>query len=97
MFFHGVLAVGTEEGHLYVIDLALDAPINSEDDPYLSTEDNPSSLQFIEDNSANTNLADLRLRCLRNGQHLAIWINRNAFGYMNRKTFHHKASGTGTN
>ncbi len=88
MFFHGILAVGTQGGHVHLVDLALDThldrneelvPCGEDDgDPHFSCESCPAELRILDGGAqqGQQNLADLRLECLRRGQHLAVELNR---------------------
>jgi hypothetical protein len=108
MFFYGVVAVGTSEGRVYLVDLALDAlnDIDEDndvsgysegrnDDAMISTESHPAALHFISvsDPGSNDNIAHLRQSLMRSSTHLCLRLND--LSYANNKTFQHVSSATG--
>ncbi|TRY74821.1 hypothetical protein TCAL_05664 [Tigriopus californicus] len=101
MFFYGIVAVGTLEGHLYLVDLGLD--LSSQDvlldtdhleADVTSSEKYPAQLHFIapKNESSRANIADIRQKVMRRGQHLALSLNESS--YVNR-AFQHVSSATG--
>ncbi|XP_032239652.1 protein ELYS isoform X2 [Nematostella vectensis] len=60
----GILAIGTEHGHTYLVDLRSDDPVEIFD------EENPSMLEYLGPNTVH--LAGARDRARNNGTHLAI-------------------------
>ena len=92
MFFYGILAVGTEEGHLLLVDLALD---DDEDlTKNISTESNPCKLHYISATEANAGagcIADIRQAVMRRGQHLCLPLNDHCYANSG-KAFQHKAT-----
>ena len=60
----GLIAVGTEYGHVYLVDMRLDDDLEEFD------EWNPSHLQIID--PRNTNIAKLRKEAKSDGAHIAF-------------------------
>ena len=87
LFFRGIVAVGTQEGHIYLLDIALDDADDSKAAGYSLTflesdETNPAETFSIyigsSQNSSNGNtdgLASIRAAALRKGEHLCMALN----------------------
>ena len=88
MFFYGILAVGTQEGHIYLVDLALDDDTEENKDQHVSTESHPASLHFIRNSGGN--IAEMRQSVMRRGQHLSLSLNDRCF--RSTKAFQHLSS-----
>ena len=86
--FSGILAVGTQQGHVYLLDLALDnLESASDEDPAVSTEARPASMRLI--GPEDDNWAELKRQCVQRKKHLAIRLNATESANQN---FHHRAT-----
>lgn len=103
LFFRGIVAVGTQEGHVYLLDIALDDADDTKAAGYApsfleSDETNPGEPFFIYlgssqnavDNS-NNGLANIRAAALRRGEHLCMALNDSAYT-KGKNVFHHVSS-----
>lgn len=88
MFFHGIVAVGTQGGRVYLVDLALDGEEQGEA-LFWSQEENPATLCFIR---PCERIADIRQRVLSKGQHLTLTLNESA---LHSHALHHRSSISG--
>ena len=106
LFFRGIVAVGTQEGHIYLLDIALDDADDTKAAGYAPTfldsdESNPAEPFFIDVGSGQNssengkpNLANIRAAALRRGEHLCMALNDSA--YTKGKTvFRHTSNQTG--
>lgn len=90
LFFQGVIAVGTQEGHLYLVDAALDMTDAEE------SEKSPSDLHFlsVKRSKKNDNLAALRANLHRRGERICISLNDEAYSGAKR-IFQYSSNCTG--
>ena len=106
LFFRGIVAVGTQEGHIYLLDIALDDAEDSRAAGYTPTflesdETNPAEPFLIDIGSSQNltesgkpSLANTRAAALRRGEHLCIELNE--FAYTKGKNiFCHTSNPTG--
>ena len=73
--FWGVLAVGTQEGHVMLLDLCLDDDTDVETD-----ESDPAEVyEVTDDNADNDNWGQARVDCAASGKHLCRMLNHFAY------------------
>ncbi|XP_052284768.1 protein ELYS-like isoform X2 [Dreissena polymorpha] len=70
-YFSGLVAVGTNTGHVLLIDMCTD------DEEYFSNEEVPSSLHLISPRV--TDIENQRFHCMSQGLHLAMELNETMF------------------
>ena len=64
--FFGIAAVGTEQGHCYLVDMRLDDEVEEFD------EQNSSHLEFVNAEDSTENVAELRIEAKSRGAHIGI-------------------------
>ena len=64
--FFGVVAVGTEQGHCYLVDMRIDDDVEEFD------EWNCSHLEFLAPESTVEDVADFRVEAKSGGAHIGI-------------------------
>ena len=106
LFFRGIVAVGTQEGHIYLLDIALDDAEDSRAAGYTPTflesdETNTAEPYYIDLGSSQTinesgkpSLANTRAAALRRGEHLCIDLNESAYS-KGKNIFCHTSNLTG--
>ena len=106
LFFRGIVAVGTQEGHIYLLDIALDDAEDSRAAGYTPTflesdETNSAEPYFIDigssqniNESGKPSLANTRAAALRRGEHLCIELNESAYT-KGKNVFCHTSNSTG--